>query len=226
MRSHKFIVGFLFCLMTMLCMGQLAGPFSDWEFDLIDIDGGTIDGTTVGATSASTGAFTTLSTTSLTASGTISLPAGEIDSAELDETLIRYTTVDVNAAEIKAIRGTPHEIVAAPGAGKVLQLLGGVLILDYGSEVLAESADNLVFEYDDGSAAVCSEVIECTGFLDQSADTITNIIQVKDNIDAAADIVNKNIVLFNNGDGEFTGNASDDTVLKVMVSYRVHTTGL
>jgi hypothetical protein len=129
--------------------------------------------------------------------------------------------ISIPATEIKTLRATPKELVAAPGAGKLIDFVSARLVLTAGSEVLTESADNLVIEYDDGSAIAISDVIECTGFIDQSADTITNAIPIKDAIDAEADIVNKNIVLFNNGDGEFAGNASDDAVLDVYVSYRI-----
>ena len=136
---------------------------------------------------------------------------------------LQVASVDLTNAEIKDLADTPVELVAAQGVGTLIEFVGAVLILDFGSNSLVESADNLVIEYDDGSAAAVSEVIEMTGFIDQSADTITNAIPTKDVIDAAADIVNKNLALFNNG-GDFTGNAGADTTMTVLISYRVHLT--
>ena len=136
---------------------------------------------------------------------------------------LQVASVDLTNAEIKDLADTPVELVAAPGVGKLLEFVGAVLILDYGTNVLVESADNLVIEYDDGDAAAASQTIEMTGFINQSADTITTAQPKVDVIDASADIVNKNLALFNNS-GDFTGNATADTTLTVLISYRVHTT--
>lgn len=133
------------------------------------------------------------------------------------------SVVTLTAAQIKALRATPIEVVPAPGAGKSVEFVSAVLKLNYGSEGFTESADNLVLEYDDGSAAVCSQVIEMTGFIDQTADMQTNALPSVDAIDASADVENKNIAIFNNGDGEIAGNASDDSTVDIHITYRIHT---
>ncbi len=135
---------------------------------------------------------------------------------------LQIASVDLTNAQIKDLADTPVELVAAPGVGKLLEFVSAILILDFGTNALVESADNLVIEYDTGAAVAVSEVIEMTGFIDQTADTITRAIPVKDPIDASADIVNKNLALFNNG-GDFTGNNAADTTMRVIVSYRIHT---
>lgn len=135
---------------------------------------------------------------------------------------LQTASVDLTNAEIKDLADNPVELVAAPGAGSLLEFVSAVLILNFGTNVLVESADNLVIEYNSGLAVAVSEVIEMTGFIDASADTITRAIPVKDPIDASADIVNKNLALFNLG-GDFTGNAAEDTTMRVIISYRVHT---
>ncbi len=135
---------------------------------------------------------------------------------------LQTASVDLTNAQIKDLADTPVELVAAPGVDKLLEFVSAVLILDFGTNVLVESADNLVIEHDSGVAVAVSEVIETTGFIDAGADTITRAIPVKDPIDASADIVNKNLALFNNG-GDFTGNAAADTTIRVIISYRVHT---
>ena len=133
------------------------------------------------------------------------------------------TIVDLTNSEIKALRTSPKELVAVPGSGKLLEFVSAVLILDAGSEVLTESEDNLAIEYNNGSGVAVSETIEVTGFIDQPTDTITRAIPVKDAIDASADIVNKNLALVNIGDGEYGGNASNDAEMRVIITYRNHT---
>ncbi|GAH73120.1 unnamed protein product [marine sediment metagenome] len=129
--------------------------------------------------------------------------------------------VELTNAEIKALRALPKELVTAPGANKLIEFISATLFLNYGSDGLTESEDNLAIEYDDGGDAAVSEAIDMTGFIDQTADTITRAIPKNDAIDAAADIVNKNLALVNTGDGEFGGNTNADTTMTVMVSYRI-----
>jgi predicted RecA/RadA family phage recombinase len=143
-------------------------------------------------------------------------------SAPLDASILRYTTVEVSNAEIKALRATPKELVAAPGANKFLEFVSAVLVNNGGANALTESADNMAVKYVDGSGAVASQTIEATGFIDQTAKTITNALPKIDAIVASASGANKALVLHNTGDGEYAGNAAADVTLSIKVAYRVH----
>ena len=128
---------------------------------------------------------------------------------------IKVVSVELTNAQIKDLADTPVELVPGLGKQRVIEFAGAVLALDYGSNALVESADNLVIEYDSGSGPAVSAVIETTGFIDQTADTITFAIPVKDAIGASSTVVNKNLVLSNNA-GDFTGNAAADTTMTVL----------
>jgi hypothetical protein len=152
--------------------------------------------------------------------------ASGIASIAFDNSLVIYnTTVACNNACIKGLRAAPLTLVAAPGADKFVELVRVTLILNYGSEVLTESADNLVVQYNTSGTDITA-AIEMTGFIDANADTIASIYPLTIPTLAAANAVNKAVELFNTGDGEFEGNASNDTTLSVRVAYRVHTAGL
>jgi len=133
-------------------------------------------------------------------------------------------TVELTNAQIKAMRATPVDLVDAPGAGKFLELVGAVLVLDYGSNVLTESADNMVIQYGSGTDATAA--IEATGFIDDSADSISVVVPAAIVGIAASSIANDELELFNTGDGEYGGNAGADTTMTVKITYRVHTLGL
>jgi hypothetical protein len=152
--------------------------------------------------------------------GVIDPPANSLTSAMLDKTTIQYAEVSIAAAAIATLRATPVELVPAPGAGKVLEFVSAILILDYTAPGFTETADNLAIKYTDGSGAQVSETIETTGFIDQTADKIINALPVKDKLLTA----NAALVLHNTGDGEF-GNSGGST-LRVKTAFRVHTTGL
>jgi len=133
---------------------------------------------------------------------------------------IQTAEVSLTAAQIKALATTPIELVAAPGASKAIKFMGAGLKLVAGTEVLAEAGDNLGIKYTDAAGVQVSQTIECTGFIDQAADTYTNSEPAIDAIVAAASAENQALVLDNLG-VNFTGNASNDATLEISVAYRV-----
>lgn len=50
---------------------------------------------------------------------------------------MQYAKVTLTAAQVKALHGTPITLVAAPGAGKFVQLLDAALYLNYGTAAFA-----------------------------------------------------------------------------------------
>ena len=140
------------------------------------------------------------------------------------DSMIRIDTVELSNVNIKALRATPITLVAAPGAANFIEVISAVLILDYGSEVLTESADNLVIEYNTSGVDITA-AIESTGFIDAAADTLKLVYATITDV-SAANAVNRAVQLFNTGDGEFAGNASNDTTMTVKISYRIHNAGL
>lgn len=161
----------------------------------------------------------------VTAASTVTATGG-LSAGDAADTFLHMNTVELSNADIKALRGTKKELVAAPGANKFVEVVSVVLILDKGTEVLTESTDNLVVEYatsgDDITAA-----IEMTGFIDQAADTIMAVGPSNPlAANAASDMVNNAVQLFNTGDGEFAGNGSNDATMTVKIAYRIHADGL
>ena len=134
--------------------------------------------------------------------------------------------ISITNTQLKALNATPKELVATPGADEFIEFCGAVLVMDYGSNVLTESADNLDIEYDGGTGPAVCTTIECTGFIDATADQIAAVVPiVVAGTTTAASTVNKNLVLLSN-EGDFGGNAGNDTLMTVFVSYKVHTVGL
>lgn len=176
--------------------------------------------------------FSTDSGTATPASSAITVAGGNgIDTSGSSATVtvaiendyLVHASGTISNAEIKALRATPKTLVAAPGAGLVLVFEKLILKLNYGSEVLTESDDDLVVKYTNASGVAVSDVIEATGFIDQSADTVTFGIPIKDPIVAYSSAANQALVLDQDGDGEYGGNASNDTTITYQIWYRVAT---
>ncbi len=158
-------------------------------------------------------------------SGGLTKCLGGISPGSATDSVWKTDTVNITAEQVKALKATPIELIATPGADKFIEVESAVLILDKGSEVFTEDADNLVVQYatsgDDITAA-----IEMTGFIDQNADTIMIVYPAHPlAANAATDMVNNAVNLYNPND-EIAGNASNDAQLTVKITYRVHTAGL
>lgn len=145
--------------------------------------------------------------------------------AAMDANLVQMDTVEIGNTALKALNATPQELVAAPGADKLIIFLGATLILDYGSNVLTESADNLDIEYDDGTGSAVCATIESTGFIDDAEDAIAVVTPAVIATMTAGANVNKNLALLSN-EGDFAGNAGNDTTLTVKVTYKIIDCGL
>ena len=141
----------------------------------------------------------------------------------LSENTIRYAEGSITNAEMLALRATPKTLVAAPGAGKVLEFQSVVLLFDY-TAAYTETADNMAVKYENGSGAAASQTIEATGFVDATADTMTIGLAKNDQIVAKSGCENKALVLHNTGDGEYGGGNAANAI-RYKVTYRIHTTG-
>jgi hypothetical protein len=84
---------------------------------------------------------------------------------------LKTRIVEISSAALLALNATPQTLVAAPGAGKALILIGAELWLDYGGTAYAGIAagEDLTIKYTDANGATLATV-ETTGFLDATAD--------------------------------------------------------
>ena len=146
-----------------------------------------------------------------------------VTSAKLDVATVQYAEVSLTNAQMLALRATPVELVAVPGAGKVIEFISAELLFDY-TGAYTETADNMAIKYTDGSGTAVSETIEATGFVDATADTLIKVAPAASAAIAKSACENKKLVLHNTGDGEYGGgNAAN--AMRVKVAYRVHATG-
>lgn len=144
------------------------------------------------------------------------------DSIELGTTrgagYVEYKTkkVEITSAQILALNATPVELIAAPGAGNVLEFESAVVHKPAGTAYAGVAAgEDLAIKYTNGSGAQVNTSLETTGFLDQTtAQTrMTRAIVTEYTPVANAALVAQLLV------GEIT---TGDSPLYVTISYRVH----
>jgi hypothetical protein len=139
----------------------------------------------------------------------------------------KRATISLSNADIKALATTPITLAAAPGANKWLEFVSAVLILNYGSEVLAEPSapDDLAIRYINGSGILVA-TWDTTPFITINQDALINVFPAFFGTSAGTvvtgNLVNKPLVLVNTGT-DYTGNASEDTTMQIEIVYRLHT---
>lgn len=78
------------------------------------------------------------------------------------------TTVTLTSAQMLALAGVPVTVVAAQGAGTIIEFVKALIIYDDATDYAAGTEEEMVIEYEDGDDA--SKEGEADGFIDGNAD--------------------------------------------------------
>lgn len=141
-------------------------------------------------------------------------------SADLAVNTVQYAEVEISAAEILALFTLAKVLVAAPGAGKVLEFISLMLAYDYDTSVYTiGSATNLEVKITDKNGAAVSTTQAVTGMIDQATDQLRSLDKLEASVTPVADAPLVLALAVANP----TAGAG---VLHVKVAYRVHATGL
>jgi argininosuccinate lyase len=111
--------------------------------------------------------------------------------------------------------------VAAPGAGKMLELISATIEYVYGSAAFTiGTAGNMTISYkSDGSGSAASGTLACTGFFDQTSTTVATVEGVAVAAVAATAAVNQALALIA-ATADMTVGTGATGVVKL--AYRVH----
>jgi len=133
------------------------------------------------------------------------------------DSILKYAEVIITPAELLALFTTSKELVPAPGAGYVLELVSAVLILDHGGTDYATAGNLTIATGTTGTAL--SDTVGAGDFLQASADAIRCVQALSADVQLDA---NESLVL-----ACATANpTAGDGPVRVKVVYRVHATGL
>lgn len=126
---------------------------------------------------------------------------------------IRYKTIKITSAEALLLYSAPKELVAAPGAGRVIEFVSAVLHLDYGT--LTYAANGTLTVRTASSDSVLSGILAAAEFMHATADKVATMVPKSTGIGLD---INKAIELYMPSGEVNTG----DSTITVVVGYRVH----
>jgi hypothetical protein len=106
------------------------------------------NGSNVAAAVAVTGDVT------ISNAGVTAIGANKVLNAMVDPTVVKYVDVTISTAEVLALRTTPKELVAAPGAGFCIVPLSVYATVDFNTTAYDNGTDTLDIIYAGGSAII------------------------------------------------------------------------
>lgn len=198
--------------------GAVSGTTATFTGNLIAVGGafsGAVSGTTATFTSTVVGVAGTFSG-AVAVTGTTTTTGGLILGAA--RSTIKEVQVEISLSELQNLASAPKALVAAPGAGKYIQYLGGALILNFVTTAMDDAAaDGNLTIIEETSGTVRSLTIEADGLVDATADAL---ITVKPLATDLVLVANKGLLLDNDG-AEFTIVGGGDSTMTAIVQYRI-----
>lgn len=181
-----------------------------------DIEAGAISATELASDAVTTAKILDANVT------TAKIADANVTSAKLAADTVQTVEKSFTAAQIKTLysanTNSGLEIVAAPGADKVIEFVSAALYYDYDDAEAYTAANGLTFNV--GAVAV-SDTVAAT-FLEATADRVAIVQALSAEInDTAANLANKALYL-QEGTTNPTGDATAEDQLLVRVTYRIH----
>lgn len=151
---------------------------------------------------------------------------GGVSSGDMDENLLRIAEVEISAADIVATgagklgHAQGYPLIAAPGAGKVIELISAVLIYDYATAAYG-GGGNVTLNWAGGGAAITG-LVSAANSLGASVDKVVQFLALA----AAGNAMSPNTAINLVAASAFTQPGTAAGVVRVKLAYRVISAGL
>lgn len=134
-------------------------------------------------------------------------------------------SVTLTSAQIKAIHGTPIQIIAAPGAGKGIVILSAGFKFNYGGTnvFVAAASQTIGLYYNNTVTNITNNYITNSNIV-ASATSFKPVTAFQTLVSSAAGVYdNVNVAAYNSVATEISGNAANDNTIDILVSYYILT---
>ncbi len=136
-------------------------------------------------------------------------------------------TGSLTNAQIKALRATPIQIIAAPGVGSVIRIINAVGKMVYGGTNVftAGASQTIALYFGPGTTAIWVSPLLTNAMIVASSTRISSInptgLALSTTVNATLD--NQAVYVYNTVATEITGNAANDNTINYSISYQVIT---
>ena len=127
---------------------------------------------------------------------------------------ILSTKVSLSAAQIKTISTVPISVIAAPGAGKVIEIVSAFLSFNYGTVTFDAAADFEVSLYTDTAGA--RQFSTANNILNKTSSTIQTFDK---DASTSSQLVDNKAIFIDGGDDSTVG----DSTIDLYINYRIIT---
>lgn len=133
---------------------------------------------------------------------------------------LTYVTLNITSTQIKALRATPQQVVAAPAAGKVLAVVGPIYgKFNYGGSNVFTVAGGLTIGLAYASSTTAVVATACTNAVLGGSTSSYVVAPTLAISGALASYAAQPLNLFNPGGGEIGGNAANNNTFTVSFMY-------
>lgn len=158
--------------------------------------------------------LTSAGASALPAWQTLSIPAGVPQTAK----------VTLTSSQIKNLHGTPQTIIAAPGAGLMIHVIGAVTTLNYGgSNAFVAILQTIGLYFNDGSGTNSLGLNVAAAFITATTTRSAPSNSLGYANALTSDLTNKPIVAYQTSAIEISGNAANDNTMTFNVTYTILT---
>lgn len=138
---------------------------------------------------------------------------------------ILVAKVTLTSAQIKAIRATPIQIIAAPGAGKVIMPVNVYYYYVYAGTNAFTNGQIIAPRTVNGATltGLFEWGLPAASLNGTTSQTMFSGVNPTGAQTTSTDVINKAVVMINLGASEITGNAANDNTLEVAIVYYIWT---
>jgi hypothetical protein len=127
----------------------------------------------------------------------------------------------LTSLQIKALHGTPIQIIAAAGSGKVVEIIGTIASMQYGGNNTFTASGGQFIGLYFGTTNVITSIVANAQITSITSTYTTANVGTSNN--AWSTCTNTAIYLYNSVPTEITGNASNDNTISYNIIYRIIT---
>jgi hypothetical protein len=131
-------------------------------------------------------------------------------------------SVVLTSAQVKALNVTPIQVIAAPGAGKVIWINSTITKMTYGGTNVFTTGGTVQLRYNNGTGQIAQSQAGVTAQINSASSQYLRQVPTDLATTATTALENLSIVVFNSGSA-YAGNAANDNTFTVTCTYFITT---